>query len=626
MVLSAGVIAAACVQVTCSRLWPGRPPSSAAQGEPAAKRLAAFASDADLSAYLRELAQARARQQKKQLDELKALGYTGTLSTAETVSVAAVAITNVQHAGVDEGDIVKTCGDDFLLVLRRGRLFSVRIGEGSLRPVSAVDAFGPEIDPDSSWYDEMLVSGRTVVVIGYSYERGGTELGLFDVMQDGAIRYRATYHLRSDDYYSSRNYASRLLGKTLVLYAPLSLAPEEGSLLRGLPALRKWHQGATADEFHAIYSSRRIYRPLVETDDPTLHSVITCDLGGEELTCRAGGVIGPPDRVFYVSPNAVYVWAADWSSDGKPAPALLYRMPLDGAQPAVVSVSGSPVDQFSFLEEGGHLNVILRAEARGDGMWKAEIAEGDVAFLRLPLSTFSTRVEEVSRERYRPLPHPGGDVFQNRFVGRYALYGAGNGWGEPDDVHGDHRLFAYRYDGGAEPATLALGHAVDRIEALGDNAIVVGADAANLHFTTVGLRDHPAVADTYTRVDASQGETRSHSFFYKPDDSDGGILGLPIAGRGRPGYEHLFEESASLVFLRNAKLHLEELGELTPQPEKATDDGCRASCVDWYGNARPIFIGHRTFALLGYELVEGRVSGGRVEEIQRVNFAPARAP
>ena len=27
-------------------------------------------------------------------------------------------------------------------------------------------------------------------------------------------------------------------------------------------------------------------------------------------------------------------------------------------------------------------------------------------------------------------------------------------------------------------------------------------------------------------------------------------------------------------------------------------DDCQASCVDWYGNARPIFIGERLFALL----------------------------
>ncbi|WP_206362001.1 hypothetical protein [Sphingomonas montana] len=49
----------------------------------------------------------------------------------------------------------------------------------------------------------------------------------------------------------------------------------------------------------------------------------------------------------------------------------------------------------------------------------------------------------------------------------------------------------------------------------------------------------------------------------------------------------------------------------------------QASCVDWYGNARPIFIGDRTFALMGYELVEGRVQGGRINEVRRLNFAPS---
>ena len=34
------------------------------------------------------------------------------------------------------------------------------------------------------------------------------------------------------------------------------------------------------------------------------------------------------------------------------------------------------------------------------------------------------------------------------------------------------------------------------------------------------------------------------------------------------------------------------------------DDGCQASCVDWYGNARPIFLPERMLALMGYELVE----------------------
>ena len=43
--------------------------------------------------------------------------------------------------------------------------------------------------------------------------------------------------------------------------------------------------------------------------------------------------------------------------------------------------------------------------------------------------------------------------------------------------------------------------------------------------------------------------------------------------------------------------------------------------MDWYGNARPIFIGDRVFALLGYELVEGSFTDGRIRE-RRVDFAP----
>ena len=46
------------------------------------------------------------------------------------------------------------------------------------------------------------------------------------------------------------------------------------------------------------------------------------------------------------------------------------------------------------------------------------------------------------------------------------------------------------------------------------------------------------------------------------------------------------------------------------------NDGCRASCVDWYGNARPIFARDRVFALLGYELVEGQVLNAGIREVR----------
>jgi hypothetical protein len=144
-----------------------------------------------------------------------------------------------------------------------------------------------------------------------------------------------------------------------------------------------------------------------------------------------------------------------------------------------------------------------------------------------------------------------------------------------------------------------------------------------LHFSAIRLGDWPEVANEYVRKQASQGELRSQGFFYKPDGPDSGMLGLPISTAGRPGYLHLFQNSAAILFLKNDALHFHELGELAARPEKAKDDGCRTSCVDWYGNARPLFVRGRVIALLGYELVEGSFDDdGHIQEMRRVSYAP----
>ncbi len=50
------------------------------------------------------------------------------------------------------------------------------------------------------------------------------------------------------------------------------------------------------------------------------------------------------------------------------------------------------------------------------------------------------------------------------------------------------------------------------------------------------------------------------------------------------------------------------------------------SCVDWYGNSRPVFTDGRIFALTGTEMIEGRIDGGRIREVQRLNIALASIP
>ena len=592
------------------------------------KTMKAFKSEPEFARYIHQLAE----KQRRIVGRGSLLGMTNsdavlmaeTLTAPQAGKNADESVTNTQHAGVDEGGIVKVHGNH-LVVLRRGRLFTIGIGDNTLQPISIIDAFGPDMNPQGTWYDEMLVSGNNVVVIGYSYERGGTEVGLFNINDEGLLSYRSTYHLRSNDYYSSRNYASRLIGSKLIFYAPQYLDLENvENTFKTLPGVRKWHKGTTEDEFRRLVPATRIYRPEAEFNvdyNAALHTVTVCDLANGGFDCQATSVIGPSGRVFYVSPDSVYVWASAWES-GKRSRSLLFRMPLDGSSPTALRVSGSPVDQFSFLQSDDQsLNVLVRAEAKGDGMWAAEVSEGDVALMRIPLFSFSDGSEQVPRSSYRELPEPQGYTFQNRFVSDYLIYGTGSGWREPDEKASLSNLFVTNWKRG-DVHQLTLPHGVDRIEQMGGDAVVIGTDGKDLHFTSMRLGYTPTVASRYTRKGASQGELRSHGFFYKPDGDNTGTLGLPISMPGRPGYKHLFQNSAAILFLRNESLKFREVGELGSRPETAIDDKCLASCVDWYGNSRPLFLRGRVLALMGYEIVEGAIEGGRIKELRRVNYAP----
>jgi hypothetical protein len=581
-------------------------------------------------------AQARRRQESRRAD---AVGGSLAMQSAPAAPAAAAkaegsaaeSITNVQTAGVDEGGIVKRAGDH-LVILRRGRLFTVKVGGDALQPVAMLDAYAPGSNPQGAWYDELLIHGNTVVVIGYSYARGGTEVGLFELGRDGSLAYRATHHLRSFDYYSSRNYASRLVGSKLVFYTPLQLHPWAlPQPEHFMPQWRRWHPAVTPAEWQRILPATRIYRTDDEIDPfsggAALHTVTACDLARpEDLRCESSAVLGPPGRVFYVSAGNVYVWTVEGLGRASPMQrSAVFRLPLDGAAPSALKTTGAPIDQLSFLEdESGHLNVLLRAQGRGEGMWAAERGAGSFALLRVALSSFGDGRGSAPRNAYRPLPGGAGHQVHNRFVGDWLLYGQ----------LGTREARALRYaDREGDAQALALAHGVERIEALGRDALLVGNAGSDLHFTSLRLARQAEIASTHVQPDAQQGETRTHGFFYRATGRAGsgeGLLGLPITGRGagRVGFPGGGGESAAVVFLRQSNLALREVGRLDAREQAGTrHDACKASCVDWYGNARPIFLGDRVLALLGYELVEARMARGwagaeRIEELRRVTFAP----
>ena len=110
-------------------------------------------------------------------------------------------------------------------------------------------------------------------------------------------------------------------------------------------------------------------------------------------------------------------------------------------------------------------------------------------------------------------------------------------------------------------------------------------------------------------------------------------MALPV-DKELDGFDLEYLGSATAMFyLRREGGELQPVGELGTYPDEATiaaaqameeleEQGeCKASCIDWYGNSRPIFIGDRLFALMGDQIVEGEVEGGAMREVRRINFA-----
>jgi Beta propeller domain len=535
---------------------------------------------------------------------------------AAKTALAAESVTNVQTAGVDEGGIVKTWGD-YLVVLRRGRLFTVKIGGEVLTPTSMADAYGPGIDGRGAWYDEMLIHGNTIVIVGFSYTRGGTEIGLFEISRKGELRHKNTHHLRSNDYFSTRNYASRLVGSKLIFYTPLAINHWTRDLDGQLPGLRS----GDAKAFKRIAPAERIYSMAKKFDEnQTLHTITTCDLANATFDCESTGVLAPRSRSFYVSNNYVYIWSASSPQlRGRRSPfperaASVFRMPLDGKAPSMLQTRDAPIDQLSFNEEAdGTLNVLLRSDAHGDAMWGAERrSRAAFSLLRATKDSFGDETDIASENAYTPLPDlPLGSV-QNRYIGDYLLYGIAHGYGSRAASDAS-TLVALRYASPKKLWQIALPHSVERIEALGRDALITGQDQNGkraLSMTSVELNKAPFVSHRFQLADAAQAESRTHGFFYKPVDAASGTIGLPI----------LRDSSASVLFVANDALTLKPLGTLDSKAERTQRDNCVASCVDWYGNARPIFLRGRLFALMGYEIVEGRIDSGAIGEVRRVNY------
>ncbi|HZF95117.1 MAG TPA: beta-propeller domain-containing protein [Allosphingosinicella sp.] len=646
-----------------------------------------FADESEFRRYMRDVRRA-ARVRGRWWARRAGDGAEDIFVTGSRIVPRNASITNVQEPGVDEGDVVKQIGRFLIVLQdgRLFSIDTAEGGSagGRLALADRINVYRqvPAADHDGdTWYDELLVRGDRMVVTAYSYGRGASELSVFRLTEDGRFERDGVFEISSDDYYSPTGYATRLVGDNLLVYTPFDISTAEAPRLPEVRRIEPGDYGSGRRNARRLLDYRGLYGPVAATLDPTIHSVSICPLGpaaaGRNLACRTRGVVGPSGQTFYVSPTHLYLWTGpernmDWNrlrrddcpgghraAHGDAEEAIAYRIPIAPGDPEAVRVRGAPFDQFSFDEQGGTLRAFVRWESQ-----RCDRAGEDpvqVSFASVPLSRFSRFVREAPESDYAALPPTQRSDVANRFTGSHLAYAPIGEVIYDRDADGRRvyetgrtarsELVVVPLARPAEARRLRLDHNVRRLEVLGNGFFVAGATAAETIDSSLSLIDvarEPRIGSTLRRPRTSGGEGRSHAFnlLLGPDGS--GLFGLPTiaepaevanpdgpwwsvpsdvsffsldgSGRMRPAGTL----ASSLPRYRTSGDTDEQMADGEPDQDAVPGYSCEVSCVDWYGNSRPIFTDGRIFGLSATELIEGRLEDGRVVEVQRLDFARAR--
>lgn len=574
-------------------------------------------------------------------------------------------ITNNQKAGVDEGGIIKQIGQH-LVILQDGRLFVTDLMPGGAPGLKLADRANVyRSSSEDTWYDEVLVAGRTILVTGYSYRQEATEYTVLNLGEDGKVTRQATFYISSNDYYSGSNYATRMIDGKLVIHTPIYLMGRGWWDELDIPVIREWRQ-EEGDGFRErtelengrpLFSATDIWMPVQQTLKPVIHTVTVCDISGvTDATvpaCKATAIVGTEKHEFLVTKDAFWLWMSpayeeisrkldreyprpDCSAGPRPqladiAPSALVRLPVDGTKPAVIGVRGEPQNQFSMDMDAGTFRAVLDWRHRDCGAWATKDA-ADLAYFDAPLNELDEVFHDTAGGRYFDLPTPGTSNYEARFTEKHLVYGARKGWGSWPPAEGETRksgkAIIVPVAAPEKPVTVELTHDVIRAERAGPYMALTGYhDSKGLSFSLIDLRAEPHVSGSVKLKGRFESENRSHAFNSRIGADGEGLIGLPTVPQSEEADRWWWWSSSSdMSYIAAAPDgSLTEAGVLDAtrrDPELPSETGytCEVSCIDWYGNARPIFTGGRVLALINSELVEGEVAGGKVREIRRIDL------
>jgi hypothetical protein len=614
-----------------------------------------FADEAEFRAFVAELQRRAGARLPSNCDECETITVTGSRIAAPSNPE----ITNNQVSGVDEGGIVKQIGD-YLIILQDGRLYSVDIASDTGEPLRVADRINVYRDPSiDTWIDEVLVAGDRIIVTEYSYELWASGYSLFTLDEAGQFHRGETYYVRSSDYFSSDNYASRIMDGRLVFYIPLRFydfwrwVDKDEPIV--WPGIASWSQLRAADPgdpetwpTEPLVRATDILKPLDPGPVAALHLIVSCEIS-EGLDCSAVGVPSSPGGEYYVHNDAFYLWTYGvngWAAaeptglerhafcrpDGivERAPVnSLHRLPVDGSEPSAIRVPGMPGDQFAMSVDRGRFRALAAWE---DEACEAHFGVEDVlALVDIPVADMARR-GQVRPEQVELLPRLSldtgwGDI-HSRFTETHLAYARSAHWQDypprGQNMHEPAHMMLVPLGRPSDAHAVEVEHGAIRLDRLGDDFLMTGyRTGAGLHLSVIEPGQRASQVRATTRLmNRFESENRSHAFNYTFDE-DGVLMGLPSVKRPRrAGRWWWSSDSSDLSLLRlDDDNRFSRPGDVEVRSDETGENSsCEVSCTDWYGNTRPIFTAGRVFALMGKELVEVDVSGDYLRELARIDL------
>ncbi len=576
-------------------------------------------------------------------------------------------ITNNQIRGVDEGDIVKQVGNH-LVILQDGRLFITDLMPGG-EPGLALDerANVYRSDREDTWYDELLVAGRTLLVTGYSYREDATEFTVLRLNEDATVTRQATFYLASEDYYDTDNYATRMIDGKLVIHTPIYIYGQGWWDAFDPPKIREWQQESEdgdridrRDLGEPLFRAEDIWMPVQRVSDPVIHTVTVCDISGASDTsapaCTSNAIIGTEDYEFLVTREAFWLWMAPGygetyvddpaemdddrmdvlcEGDLRPtyeqvAEGALIQLPIDGGKPRATGVRGKPQNQFSMDMEGGEFRALLDWTAADCPRWYGK-ENAELSYFSTPLDGLSGTISSTPASAYVDVPSPKGPAYEARFTPDYLVYGGRSSWGdyppspEQTDARDSGQVVVLPTADPRAPQFIDIPHGVIRTERAGPYMALTGyRDVTGLNISLIDLRESPRLGGTIMLGGRYESENRSHAFNSSIEEDGTGLIGIPTVRNEEEGGRWWFwSDTSDMTYLTvraNASLTLAGTLRANADSVEEADYECEVSCIDWYGNARPIFTGGRNLALVNSEIIEGEMVDGRMRELRRLNI------